>query len=254
MDRGVPWNCAKSGTNRCGQVSADAGSWPRNAARVRTGVFEYRDSDHGRQVGRSEITIQRFSGSGNLSFTNKAEFSGGFSGFQSQQWEAVTSPDFKPVLARLAVVKGDKPQPVFEISYHSGRVTGFIVRHRDNSIQGVRESVKTPIPAAVVDQRIDWGAILASNLERGRHIEFEVFDPVTGIGDVTAEVGSSQLISVPAGTFESYAVDYQIQKLNKTEHYRLFVTITSPHMMVREDFPNGVVSELVRTSKSAPQR
>jgi hypothetical protein len=41
-----------------------------------------------------------------------------------------------------------------------------------------------------------------------------------------------------------------MEKPNRAEHYRLFVTKKLPHMMLREDFPNGVVSELVLISGS----
>jgi hypothetical protein len=97
-----------------------AGS-PRNIARVKTGIFEYRDSDHGKQVGSSTMTIQRLAGSGNLRFIDKADFAEGFSGFHSQRWEAVTSPEFRPILAKLGFLRGDEVVPVFELRYDSGK-------------------------------------------------------------------------------------------------------------------------------------
>jgi hypothetical protein len=53
------------------------------------------------------------------------------------------------------------------------------------------------------------------------------------------------VLRVPAGTFSAFRVDYKIEKPNRTERYRLFVTKELPHMMLREDFQNGVISELV---------
>ena len=222
----------------------------RDIARVKTGIFEYRDSDHGRQVGSGTITIQRLADSGNLSFIAKADFAEDFSGFHSQRWEAVTSPELQPIFARLAFLRGDEVVPVFELRYESGKATGFIVSHKD-STQGIKQTVDALLPNGIVDQRIDWAAILASDLETREHIEFNVFDPGTGISRVTAEIGPSEELWVPAGTFGAFRVDYQMEKPNRTEHYRLFVTRKLPHVMLREDFPNGVVSELVRISGPA---
>jgi hypothetical protein len=212
-----------------------------------TGIFEYRDTDHGKQVGSAMIAIQRLAGSGNLRFIAKADFAEDFSGFHSQRWEAVTSPEFRPMLAKLAFLRGDEVVPVFELRYESGKATGFVVSHRD-STQGIRQTVNAPVPYGIVDQRIDWAAILASDLETGEHIEFNVFDPGTGVSRVTAEVRPSAELRGPAGTFSAYRVDYQMEKRNGTEHFRLFVTKRLPHVMLREDFPNGVVSELVHIS------
>ena len=235
-----------------GKPLANAADWPRNVVRVKTGIFEYRDSNRGKKVGSSTITIQRLAGSGNLSFINTAEFSDGSSGFQSQRWEAVTSPEFRPILAKLAFLRGDEVVPVFEISYGFGRATGFVVS-RKASTQPIKQTIDAAVPDDIVDQRIDWAAILASDLETGEHIEFNVFDPGSGISRVTAEVGPSEELQVPAGTFSAFRVDYQMEKPKGAERYRLFVSRNLPHMMLREDFPNGVVSELIRVRESDPR-
>jgi len=241
------------GVADAGKPFVNAADWPRNIVRVKTGIFEYRDSNRGKKVGSSTITIQRLAGSGNLSFINRAEFSQGSSGFQSQRWEAVTSPEFRPILAKLAFLHGDEVVPVFELSYGFGRATGFVVS-RNASTQGIKQTIDAVVPGDIVDQRIDWAAILASDLETGGHIEFNVFDPVNGVSRVTAEVGPSEQLHVPAGSFSALRVDYQMDKPKGVERYRLFVTRDLPHLMLREDFPNGVVSELVRVRKSDRRR
>jgi hypothetical protein len=231
-------------TGQVRSLANSAGS-PRNIARVKTGIFEYRDSDHGRQVGRGRITIQRLADSGNLSFITKADFAEGFSGFHSQRWEAVTSPEFRPLFAKLAFLRDEEVVPVFELRYESGKATGFVVSHK-GSTQDMKQTVDAPVPEGIIDQRIDWAAILASDLESGERIEFNVFDPVTGVSRVAAEVGPTEVLRVPSGTFSAFRVDYQMEKPSRIEHYRLFVTKKLPHVMLREDFPNGVVSELMR--------
>jgi hypothetical protein len=42
-----------------------------------------------------------------------------------------------------------------------------------------------------------------------------------------------------------------MEKSGRTEHYQMLASQESPHMMIREEFPNGVISELVQVSKSA---
>jgi hypothetical protein len=234
------------------ELGSQSAASARNVRRVKTGVFAYRDSDHGKQVGSGTITIRRLAGSGNLSFAVKADFAEDFSGFHSQRWEALTSPDFRPVSANLAFLRGDEVVPVFELRYELGKVTGFLVKRKD-SAQGTRQAVDATVPADIVDQRIDWAAILASDLVAGGHIAFSVFDPGTGVSHVTAEVSPAEELRVPAGTFTALRVDYHMAKRTGTEHFRLFVTKTLPHIMLREDFPNGVVSELVRISNPSPR-
>jgi hypothetical protein len=191
------------GVTGAGNPPPNAADWQRNVARVKTGIFEYRDSNRDKNVGRSTMTIQRLAGSGNLSFVNTADFSNGFSGFRSQRWDAVTSPEFRAILAKLAFLRGDETVPVFELSYGVGKATGFVVR-RKASRQGIKETVDAVVPGDIVDQRIDWAAILASDLETGEHIEFNVFDPSNGVSRVTADVGASEELRFLPGRSASF--------------------------------------------------
>ena len=98
----------------------------------------------------------------------------------------------------------------------------------------------------------DWAAVLAINLETGQQFEFNVYDPDTSISLVEGQVRDLEQIKVPAGAFHAYRVVYQVEKSGRrTEHYQLFASQESPHVMIREEFPNGVISELVHVSKSA---
>ena len=78
---------------------------------------------------------------------------------------------------------------------------------RKASTEGIKQTVDALVPGGIVDQRIDWAAILASDLETGEHIEFNVFDPSNGVSRVTAEVRPSEELRVPAGTFSAFRVD-----------------------------------------------
>lgn len=225
-------------------VSASSDRTERDAKRVRTGKFTYRDLDHGKEVGRGTITIGRLTGSEDYAFAADIKFATDFEGFSSQQWEAITTALFEPVSAKLAFVRGAEVTPVLELAYRSGRVSGYVV-DRKAGVFGAKGIVDAALPANTVDQRIDWAAILAASLKPGQRFEFNVYDPTTGVGTVTGQVGQVEKIQVPAGTYRAYRIIYQMQKAGKSEHYEMLASVDSPHVMLREQFPNGVISELV---------
>lgn len=218
----------------------------RGITRIRTGIFSYRDLDLGKPVGSTSLTIQTLTPSGNLSFVAKADFTEDFHGFHSQQWQAIVKPDFTPVIATLGFFRGNEVVPAFQLAYSSGKVTGFIVQRHDGTALGQKQSVVALLPAGIVDQRIDWAAILATDIVSGSRLAFDVFDPGTGVSHVIAHVGSIQPLQVPAGRFRAFRIVYEMQKPNKAEHYVLYVSAQAPHFMIREDFPNGTISELTR--------
>ena len=120
---------------------------------------------------------------------------------------------------------------------------------RKGSGQGTKQTIDASVPANTIDQRIDWAAVLAGNLETGQQFEFNVYDPGTGVGRVVGQVGDLEQIRVPAGTFRAYRIVYQMEKSGHTEHYQMLASEDSPHVMLREEFPNGVISELVQVSE-----
>ena len=221
-----------------------------DAKRLRTGTFTYHDLDHGKEVGQGTISVRHLARSGNYDFVAKSTFATDFQGFSSQQWEVVATFRFEPVSARLAFVRDSQITPVFDLAYSSGRVSGYLLK-RKGSGQGTKQNVDASVPPNTVDQRIDWAAVLATNLETGQRFEFNVYDPGTGVSLVEGQVRDLEQIKVPAGTFRAYRIVYQMEKSGRTEHYQMFASQESPHVMIREEFPNGVISELVQVSKSA---
>jgi hypothetical protein len=211
--------------------------------RIRTGTFSYRDLDHGKEVGKASITIRKLPGSENYVFSAKATFATDFEGFPSQQWEATATPTLGPVSAKLAFVRDSEVSPIFDLQYSEGSVTGFFIRHKE------KKAVSATVPANTVDQRIDWAAVLASNLETGRRFEFNVYDPGTGISKISGQVGQVEETHLPAGTFRAYRIIYQIDKAGKTEHYQMLASQDLPRTMLLEEFPNGVVSELTQINR-----
>jgi len=221
-----------------------------DARRLRTGTFTYHDLDHGKEVGKGTITVRRLARSGNYDFVAESTFVTDFQGFSSQRWEAIATSRFDPVSARLAFVRDSQITSVFDLSYRSGRVAGYFVK-RKGSGQGTKQTIDASVPENTIDQRIDWAAVLAGNLETGQQFEFNVYDPGTGVGRVAGQVGDLEPIRVPAGTFRAYRIVYQMEKSGRTEHYQMLASQDSPHVMLREEFPNGVISELVQVSESA---
>lgn len=228
---------------------ADFGS---NATRLKTGIFTYQDRNHdgGSVVGSSRILIRRLSNESDYEFSNLATFASGFLGYHSQRWTVVASAQFQPRSAVLSFLNGNEVVPIFDIIYRAGRATGFVVSRSSNEASK-KSYLNDPVPADIVDQRIDWATVIANDLKVGRHFEFNVYDPKSGVSHVQADVGALSDVHVPAGDFVSYAIDYRIHKANGVEHFRVFASKESPRFMVREEFPNGVVTDLVRIENAA---
>jgi hypothetical protein len=204
-------------------------SGPIDAHRLRTGRFVYHDLDHGHEIGRAELTIRR------LPAPERYEFSAAITGKFDQRWTTIATPAFEPISATITF--GRDTAPRFSLAYRAGRVTGFVVR-------GSRQSVDTVVPAGIVDQRIDWAAVMATDLAPGSEFHFSVYDPSIGVSAVTVTVGDVQRLTVLAGTFDVYPITYRIAKATGPEQYQVFATRDVPRMAVREIFPNGVVSDL----------
>jgi uncharacterized protein DUF3108 len=215
-----------------------------DAHRLRTGQFQYQSLYHGKQVGTGTNKILKLPDSGDYDFSAVATFSNGFTGFESQRWECITTPTLEPISATLSFGQDNNNPAIFDLKYNSDRVTGFALS-RKGSDAGARRSVDTALPANTFDQRLDWATILASDLQAGRQFEFNVYDPGTGVSRVAVQVGVPESVHVPAGTFDVYRVVYRIEKSGGTEQYEIWSGRSVPRMLVQEKFPNGDVDGLV---------
>jgi hypothetical protein len=208
-----------------------------DAHRLKTGQFTYKDSSAGKELGTSKIKIEKDLDSGNYQFSMQS------SGYLDQRWEAIAGPSFEPVSAKIRF--GEAP-PYFDLTYASGKVTGFVT---SRSTTGPKRSVDATVSPGTVDQRIDWAAVLSNDLQPGQRFQFSVYDPGIGTSHVLAVVSPLEQVHVPAGSFPVFRVIYRIEKATGTEQYVVFATESLPRMMVREDFPDGTTSELVEMSK-----
>jgi hypothetical protein len=106
--------------------------------------------------------------------------------------------------------------------------------------------VDASINPNTVDQRIDWAMVMAFDLRKGTRFIFNVYDPATGSSEVRVQVSPRRRIAVPAGSFNVLSVTYWVKKSTGAERYIVYATESLPRFMVREDFPDGTVSELVK--------
>jgi len=208
-----------------------------DAQRLRTGRFTYRTLVKGQAAGQSEISILR-QPDDTFRFTNTV------TGEFSQQWEAVTTRLFAPISAKLTYGEGDQTRPAFELNYKRGSVTGFVMA-RNRSEQHSRREISARVPLDIVDQRIDWAAALSLDLVEGREYLFHVYDASTGSSRVSARVAEKETVVVPAGTFEAIRVIYRIEKSGQPEIYQALTNREGRRMLLREEFPNGAIIELV---------
>jgi hypothetical protein len=220
-------------------TAALAGSSEADANQLRTGRFSYRTTLQERDAGTSEISIREGPSRGTFVYSNHV------TGQFSQQWEAIASADFTPISAQLSFGDGGTLHPAFELKYQARRVTGFVIpRHSDTA--GKRK-VDVKILPGTVDQRIDWAAAISQKeLISGHEFGFHVFDPGSGNSRVTARVVGPEQVQVPAGSFEAVRIVYEIQKSGGTEVYQVLTNVKGPRMLLKEEFPNGAVTELVK--------
>jgi hypothetical protein len=221
---------------------------PRSADRLKTGSFlhRYRDREGHTDLGQTTLTIQRIRNSANFRFA--ADISGKF----AQQWESIASPAFDPISAKISFGEGADSVPGFELHYAQSRVTGFVT-DRKGPTKGTNRPVDSPVPPNTVDQRIDWAAAAAGDLDTAKQFEFNVYDPGTGISRVVGKVGPLERVQVPAGTFDAYRLIYEMKKSTGTEHYQSLVTKEAPRIFLREEFPDGVIGELVSIKPASSQ-
>jgi hypothetical protein len=213
-----------------------------DATRLQTGSFSFRTLVEGKEVGRSRIQIHRAADSGNYVFSNLV------TGSFNQSWEAVATPRFAPVSAKLSFGQGSGAPTAFELSYQGNRVTGFMASRKEPS---KRREIDENASDDTVDQRIDWAAVMAlKEYVEGKEFQFHVYNPGTGNSVVSGRIGKSETTAVPAGSFETVRVSYRIDKRGRSETYEVFVTKQAPRFLVKEKFPNGSAVELVELTKS----
>ena len=202
-----------------------------DATRLRTGHFDYRMMKAGKEIAKFTVNVEKMA-DGNFRFTGEATVF-------NQKWESIATPMFQPISATLRMQLSDRKMYSMNLKYNDGHVTGS-----EQKESSPTNKIENDVPSGTIDQRIDWAAAMSRGLQTGDKFNFTVFDPATGVSQVTGEIGGDEKILVSAGTFDTIRIIYQIEKSRGTERYEVFATKDLPRMMVREDFPNGTSSEL----------
>jgi hypothetical protein len=215
-----------------------------DASRLRTGHFEYRMMQSGKQIGTSVLTIEKRS-DGNFRFAAK---------FSDQEWESVATSSFVPISAALRIDRLERKQVYsMNLKYDGDRVTGSAGTTGENVTEDEKRSamktLSANVPVGTVDQRIDWAAMLGTRLQVGEKTNFTVYDPGTGVSAVAGEATKAEHIQVPVGTYETIRTVYRIEKSKGPETYEILASKETPRFLVREDFSDGMSIELVKMSE-----
>jgi hypothetical protein len=215
---------------------------PFDASRMRTGHFLYRTVHRGKDAGTSNISVVRLD---ERTYRFRNEVTGAF----RQTWESTATSSFEPLSANLGLGENDEKSISMKLTYDGQAVTGTATKI--DPVEGRRtNAVSAHIPFDTVDQRIDWAAMVSSPLTPGQEIFFSVYDPWTGVSPVSGRISDAEQVRVPAGEFDAYRVIYRIEKSRGVEQYEIWVSVESPHFLVREAFPNGSVTELTQVTLS----
>jgi len=226
----------------CGGVRADA-THPEtrrsfDASRLRTGRFSYHTTLEGKDAGNSTISIDR---------TDEAtyRFRNEVTGMFRQTWESTATRAFQPLSASLGLGANDNKSVSMRLVYEGQAVHGTATK-ADPVLGPQTNTVSARIPEDTVDQRIDWAVMVASETPSGQPFHFSVYDPWIGVSRVSAHAGAAEQVRVPAGAFDAHRMTYRIEKSSGTVQYVVWVSEQAPCFLVREDFPNGAITELTQ--------
>jgi hypothetical protein len=197
---------------------------------LKEGRFTYRTTLKGESLGETVIEIRRVGEHVRISMSAPKI---------AQSWNATVERSFAPLSASLAM-RGKKGAYEMKLRYAGAKITG------EEREAGVTRPVDALAEGVVIDQRVDWAAMMASTAPAGGTLAVRVFDPSTGSSEMLGKIGGTQPLSGAWGELTARRLDYTICKRDHLEEYTVYATRETPRYMLREDMPNGLVSELVR--------
>jgi hypothetical protein len=201
-----------------------------DATLLKEGRFIYRTTLKGESLGETALEIRR-AGAYFVVSMNAPKI--------SQAWKATVERSFTPLSASLEMLGRNGPY-VMSLKYAGSRVTG------ETREGGFTLSVNESVEGRVIDQRVDWAAMMASKAPAGSSIAMRVFDPSTGLSEMLGRIGETRSMRGAWGEATALRLDYTICKRDHLEEYTVYATSKTPRYMLREDMPNGLVSELIR--------
>jgi hypothetical protein len=213
---------ARGGETDCPPVG-DADTHPTfDASLLKEGRFTYRTTRKGESLGDTVIEIRR-AGAQFVISMSAPEI--------AQSWKATVARSFAPVSASLAM-RGRKGPYSMNLEYAGAKITG------SETEAGVTRPVSAAAEGLLLVQRVDWAAMMAAVAPARSSLVVRVFDPATGASPMLGRIGSAQ--------GDSLRLDYTLCKRDHLEAYTVYATRETPRYMLREDMPNGLVSELIR--------
>lgn len=210
--------------------SAGADAHPTfDASRLKEGRFTYQTSLKGEPLGETVIEVRRDGEKLRISMSAPEI---------AQSWDVTVAKTFTPLTASLRMRGRNGPYSM-SLRYLGATVAG------EESESGVTRPVNASLPGVFIDQRVDWAAIMTANTVAGS-LALRVYDPSTGASAMVGKIAGVHTLHTAGKDIAALRLDYSICKRDHVEQYSVYATSDTPRYMIREDMPNGLVSELIR--------
>jgi hypothetical protein len=156
-----------------------------------------------------------------------------------------------PVQTTLKMRTGERKRYQMDLRYTGRHVSSEVATaaSADGKQPAAKRAVAADIPEATVDQPIDWATVMSADFGLGKEVFFNVYDASTGTSRVTCTIRDAGTLSTPLGAFHAIRLDYTVYKASGTESYTVFANSSAPLMMLREDLPGGLTSELIKVEE-----
>ena len=212
------------------------------ADRIREGTFGYSFRLQGKPLGELSLTVERTS-DGNLRVREE------LTGRISRSSSYVAAPDLSPISATMEATMGPLSLSQ-DLEYDGSRVTGKATVP-ETSGQGGRPStrqvsVDTTLSAGTLDGNMNVAAVLGSPLSEDFQMQVPVFSPGEGVNSLEVSVTGRETVEVPAGRFETWAVELRGPEQTAT----VYVTRDAPHMMVKQEVAGQPVTVVLTDAGS----
>ena len=201
-----------------------------DAASLREGKFTYRLSIKDEVLGLAIIEV-RHAGKDLYKVTFDSKDVG-------QRWTSSFGSRLEPIAATLDIADEQSPYSM-SLRYSGTGVSGT------QSAKGAAKPIAAVFDRQVIDQRVDWAAMMAARIPHAKNVEFAVYEPNTGLSRLVGSSTESQPIGGVLGNVPTIKLDYTIHKDHGAESYSVYATKAEPRIMLREDMPGELVSVLV---------
>lgn len=205
--------------------------WPKlDAGRLRLGRFGYRVTENGTALGMVWIAIRRL-GDGTYRISmDSADL--------SQHWTTDLTRHFQPRSARLTT--GDSATGArLDLTYSASGVAGT------HAHAGAVERIDAQAIGPVIDQRVDWAAVMASDVEPGARFRLSTFERGPRSNQLTGSATETTITTQLLGMQAAIRLDYVVTEGDEQSRYAVIASRELPRLMLREELQGGLVMDLV---------